>query len=42
LHGVFGVFVISGDVPRETENLAFVAIDKFLECRGVSTSGGCD
>jgi len=42
LHGVFGVFVISRDVPCETENLAFIAIDKFLECGGVSSLGGCD
>jgi hypothetical protein len=42
LHGVFGIFVISRDVPRETENLAFITIDKFFESLGVSSLGGCD
>jgi len=42
LHSIFGVFMISRDVPCETENLAFITIDKFFKCRGVSSLCGCD
>ena len=42
LHGVFGIFVIRRDVSCETENLGFVAIDKFLESGSVSSPGGGD
>jgi len=42
LHGVFGVFVISRNVPCETEDLSFIPIDKFLESSGVPCSGGGD
>jgi len=42
LHGVFGVFVISCDVPLEAENLVFIAIDKFLEGGSVPSPGGGD
>jgi len=42
LHGVFGIFVISRDVSCETENLGFVAIDKFLESGSVPSPGGGD
>jgi len=42
LHGVFRVFVISCDVPGETENLAFITIDKFLESSSITAPSGCD
>ena len=37
-----GVFVISRDVPCETEDLSFVTIDKFLESSSVPSPGGGD
>ncbi len=42
LHRVFGVFAIPGNVVRETENLIFVAGDKFFECSSVAGASGCD
>ena len=34
--GIFSVFAIPGNVSRQTENLAFVAIDKLFKRRGVA------
>jgi hypothetical protein len=42
LHRIFGVFAIPGDVVRETENLIFVARDKFFERSGIAGASGCD
>src|SRR5262252_8436388 len=42
LHGVFGVFAISGDVAGEAEDLIFIARDEFFEGAFVAGASGCD
>jgi len=42
LHGIFGVFAVTGDVHGEAEDFALVAIDEFLKCRCVAGLRGLD
>jgi hypothetical protein len=42
LHSIFGVLLISRDIPRETENLVLIAVDELLECRDFALLGGCN